>query len=75
MPFALVSGLKDDFLLSSSQLVDLIIEKKTSKIIEKILGKIKKFEVLNLCEMHFALGFGTQRRFFVDLISTGGPNH
>ena len=70
-----VSGLKDDVLLTSSHLVGLIIEKKFSKIIEKILENIKKFEVLKLCEMHFALGFGTQSRFFVDLISPGGPNH
>ena len=28
-----------------------------------------------LFEKIFALGFGTQRRCFVDLISPGGPNH
>ena len=66
-----VLGLKDDFLLTSSHLVGLIIEKK----LRKILGKFKNFEVLKLCEMNFALGFRSQRRFFVDLISPGGPNH
>ena len=39
-----VSGLKDDFLLTSSHLVGLIIEKK----LRKILGKFKNFEVLKL---------------------------
>ena len=42
-----VSGLKGNFLLTSSHLLGLIIKKK----FEKIFWKFKNFEVLKLCEI------------------------
>ena len=49
------SGLKDDFLLTSSYQASLIIE--------------KNFEVLKLCEMHFVPAFTSDRKRFVDVMN------
>ena len=54
-----VSGLKDEFLLTSSCLVSFIIKK-----ILKNLGKLKKFKVLKLHEENFAPGFGSESSAF-----------
>ena len=65
-----VSGLKDDFLLTSSCLVSLIIEKKTF-LKNNFFGKFQYFEALKLHEILFAPCFRSESYLNVNIILHG----